>query len=160
MFLSQIPVFDNHVNQLEYRDPFAKVKPFRSLDESESIPKRNEDSRPKTSHGKRKEKKDSQKNRQLSPKSKQQGGSSSPRSHLGALEPMKPLQPIIPSHGIQSPRSIGGNHGNFPGSSFGRYNQGRCFTIIKSNSHAFVVIWVVSIVSRKVIELPWFFTVQ
>ena len=121
----QIPVFDNHyVNQLEYRDPFAKGKPFLNLNEPDSVLKRSEDSRPKTSHAKRKEKKDSQKNRQLSPKSKQQAGQNSPRLHLGALEPMKPLQPIIPPQGIQGSRGIGGSHNTYSGMDYGEFIRG------------------------------------
>jgi len=116
---SKIPVFDtHHTNQLEYRDPFVKARPLRNPDESDSLLKRGEDSRPKTSHGKRKEKKEGQKNRQSSPRSKQHGGQSSPRLQLGTLEPMKPLQPIIPAPGIQGARVIGGNYGSFPGGSY------------------------------------------
>ena len=116
-----MPAFeDRPINQLEYRDPFAKAKPLLSHEDSDSHVKRNDDCRPKTGHGKRKDKKDGQKNRQLSPKGMQQQGlQGSPRLHLGALEPMKPLQPIMPATGIPQPRAMGGNHGSFPGMAHG-----------------------------------------
>lgn len=111
-FLSKIPMFeDRPINQLEYRDPFSKARPFLNLEDSDSHLKRNDDGRQKS--GLRKEKKDNQKGKQFSPKGKQAPMlQSSPRMPLGPLEPMKPLQPIIPSQGIKGPRPLGGDsHG-------------------------------------------------
>ncbi|XP_065055290.1 ankycorbin-like [Rhopilema esculentum] len=107
------PFDERPLNQLEYRDPFSKVKPAAPFEEGMSRVKRNEETRAKTSHSKRKDKKESQKSKPSSPKGKQDPASPGPsRIHLGPLEPMKPLQPIIPPQGFQGNR--GGSQGQFP----------------------------------------------
>eukprot|EP00112_Aurelia_sp_Birch-Aquarium-sp1_P005709 Seg1647.7 transcript_id=Seg1647.7/GoldUCD/mRNA.D3Y31 product="Ankyrin repeat domain-containing protein 55" protein_id=Seg1647.7/GoldUCD/D3Y31 len=104
------------VNQLEYRDPFARPKPLPKFDDTAPHLKRSEENRPKTSHAKRKDKKGGHKEKQLSPKGK--SNQNSPKLPIGALEPMKPLQPIMPPHGFAGSRSIGGSQGGFPGKAY------------------------------------------
>ena len=113
------PFDEKPLNQLEYRDPFSKVKPAAPFEEGMSHVKWNEETRSKTSHSKRKDKKESQKSKSSSPKGKQGPASPGPsRIHLGPLEPMKPLQPIIPPQGFQGNKA--GSQGQFPGA-FGEY---------------------------------------
>eukprot|EP00794_Sanderia_malayensis_P014094 gene14094-15566_t len=109
--------FYGEPDQLDYRSQLPKQRLQRQLNsrqqQQQQLPHFTDEDRPTASHGKRKDKKVKKEKKSTSPRAKpehhyqqqQQQQQQQQRFPIGALEPMKPLQPLLAPQGFPPQRN-------------------------------------------------------